>query len=50
MVDILVVFAFLAMVITPCIVAMENGVTDGAELGVRDEAEPRHESSRVIPG
>jgi hypothetical protein len=48
----LVAFAFLAMVLAPCLVALMNGVCDGAELGVRDPSEPRHQDSDhvYIPG
>jgi hypothetical protein len=52
MTDILVILAFLAMVLSPCIVAMATGIGTGAELGVRDPSEPRptDEDFRYIPG
>jgi hypothetical protein len=40
MTDLLVILAFFAMVLSPCIVAMATGIPNGAELGVRDPSEP----------
>lgn len=42
--DWLVFFGFMMMVLSPCVVALATGVTDGADLGVRDLAEPRFEA------
>ena len=40
MIDFLVILGFLAMVLSPCVVAMATGIPTGAELGVRDPSEP----------
>jgi hypothetical protein len=46
--DWLVFFGFMTMVLSPCVVAMATGLTDGADLGVRDPSEPHFEGSDGI--
>jgi hypothetical protein len=52
MIDFCVLLGFLAILLSPCFVAMATGVHGGADLGSRDPSEPRHAdvARNVIPG
>ena len=48
MTDLSVLFAFFAMILSPCLVALHTGVGVGADLGSRDESESRFADSDRI--